>query len=123
MDVTYVPAFIEVSVTIGYGEGTASARTDEEIEAGKKWPSFKFLERTKVNVAGFSAEQVVYTLDMLFHVSSDSGEERPTKVYRYVYFKDGTSLWCIESESELADRVKADFEHILQTFKILKEEL
>jgi hypothetical protein len=83
------------------------------------------IERSLVNVAGFSGEQVIYTNDTLLPFPSGSGEDRPIKVYRAVYFKDGTSLWSIESESEagMSDRVKADFEHILQTFKILREDL
>ncbi len=43
------------------------------------------------------------------------------EIDRIAYFSNGSQLWSVEigwSESK-ADQAKADFDHILQTFKIL----
>lgn len=120
-EVGYVPASIGITVYLYPAPEPASTYIDEVIEGGKKWPSFELLERSLVSVAGFSAEQVVY-IDTLLPFPSGSGEDQPLQITRAVYFNDGNSLWIIESKSEvgMADQVKADYEHILQTFKILK---
>jgi uncharacterized protein YjbK len=50
------------------------------------------------------------------------GEEIPLKHYRWVYFDYSGFIWQIEIEyeGEIAEQAKADFEHVIQTFKILE---
>ena len=118
-EITYVPASINVSLTIGWG--SASANVDELLKDVSKWPGFDLLERSPVTVAGFAGEKIIYVSNTLLPFPSSSVEEQPLQITRAVYFNVGNDVWIIEAqyESDMAERVSADFDHILQTFKIL----
>jgi hypothetical protein len=117
--ITYTPASIEISKTIDWG--AASIHVDELLRDVSTWPRFILLERNPVIVDGFPGEQIVYVNDTLLPFPSGSGEGRPLQIIRAIYFNVGNDVWTIEAESEMsmADQVKADFEHIIQTLKIL----
>jgi hypothetical protein len=117
--VTYVPATIEILTTIGWG--SSSAHVDELLKDVSKWPGFNLLERSPVTVAGFSGEKIIYISNTLLPFPSSSGEEQPLQTTKAIYFNVGNDVWIIEAqyESDMEERVSAEFDHILQTFKIL----
>ncbi|MBN1368271.1 MAG: hypothetical protein JW967_10145 [Dehalococcoidales bacterium] len=116
--ITYTPAYIDIHVSIDWG--SASERLDGVIEDVSKWPSFELLERVPVTVSGFTGEQVVY-VDTLLPFPTASGEQ-PLEITRAVYFNVGNDVWKIEacSEMAMAEQVKSDYEHVLQTFRLLE---
>jgi hypothetical protein len=107
-----------------------------------QYPDFVLLERSMVSVGGISAEQIVWSGGInsssvrlpapfscsLFPVMLENVREKyttfvlPTHV-RDVYFEYGGLIWIIQVTSSPiqneVDQAKADFEHVLQTFKIL----
>ena len=92
----------------------------------------EIIERTTVTMAGLPGELLVYSYPgwvtdgpsgILSCSSSHSKVDKaPIRVNRVAYFDDGSKIWMIEIESaeRKAEQAKADFDHILQTFKILK---
>jgi len=77
------------------------------------------LERYPVSVSGVEGELIAYVVDWFLPVPGDDGPL--LKYVRAVYFDHNGLVWWIEAECELemVDQVKADFEHILETFQIL----
>jgi hypothetical protein len=94
----------------------------------------EIIENSNVTMAGMQGEMLVYTYHAQQQVDNSSGlscshreitqPSDPNNVFetdRIAYFSDGKRLWSVEigwSESK-AEQQKADFDHILQTFKIL----
>jgi hypothetical protein len=93
----------------------------------------EIIERSTVTMAGLQGELLVYSFSgdvkdapSGFWSCSPSRkrvnpDEPLVRVSRVAYFDDGDKIWRIEVESaeRKAEQAKADFEHILQTFKIL----
>jgi hypothetical protein len=94
----------------------------------------EILEKETITMAGMQGEMLVYSYKASLPSAPPGGigcsprkipaVEDPDKIRRIVrtaYFSNGKQLWSMEigtSESK-AEQFKADFEHILQTFKIL----
>jgi hypothetical protein len=102
--------------------------------------SIKLLERSAVTVAGIPGEQIVYSHKppmimraplklILFTISPDwnarytrrNPQESELRITREVYFNYDGLIWNIQIDSDesVAEQAKADFEHLLKTFKIL----
>jgi hypothetical protein len=79
------------------------------------------LERTTININGISGELVVYSSKVGLIPEAPLESSEIVRINRTVCFDYGGLIWIIiiESDEDKADQAKADFEHILQTFKIL----
>ncbi len=83
-------------------------------------PHFQILERSSITVSSVQAERVIYLVDELFQPPNAS---KPLlSVEDRVCFDYKGLIWEISSSSyeEYSEQTKADFEHVLQTFKILE---
>jgi len=94
----------------------------------------EIIEISSVTIAGMQGEMLVYSYPAPLpelppggwscshrKVTSSSNPNIVLQIDRIAYFSDGDKLWSIEigwSESK-TEQQKADFDHILQTFKIL----
>jgi hypothetical protein len=83
-------------------------------------PDYRLLEQSDLIIDSVPAKQIAFTERSIVPVSNESGAV-PMEVYRRVYFDHNGLVWeiSIESISAAAEADKADFEHILQTFKFL----
>ena len=79
------------------------------------------LERSTITVAGVQAELIVYIREADLIPEAPASSLDIMKVTRVVYFDHNNLIWRIriQSDEDRADQAKADFEHILETFKIL----
>jgi hypothetical protein len=113
----YVPASIEVGAADAakYPDLPAKVRIDGLLESVSTWPHYKLLERTTVVVAGAEAELVAFQVDGFFGL--------PPMIYKALVSFDLDGIqWDIdvEAELEMAEIMRADLDHLLQTFKILE---
>jgi len=111
----YVPAFIKILA----GDASkfpmpASERIEGHISSWSSWPNFKLLERSVVMVDGAPAELIAYQVDGFF--------AGPALLYQVdVAFDRNDLQWNfhVEADIDMAEVVRADLDHIIQTFKIL----
>lgn len=118
----YTPATFEIFVyapraTMDIQNSTE--RLNMTLEGQKRWENFKLLERLPVTVYGIEGELIAYVVDWFLPVSK--GEGPLLQYHKAVYFDYNGLIWTIEatSEMEMVDQVNADFDHIVQTFKII----
>jgi hypothetical protein len=80
------------------------------------------LERTTININGISGELLVYSHKVGLIERLPYESSKIIRINRTLYFDHSGLLWSIiiESDEDKAEQAKADFEHILQTFKILE---
>ncbi len=130
-----VPAHIEFRVYDPRGrDGAAgvappddrdsSMRLAHDLRSQGTSKNFKLLERTTANVSGIEAQIIYYQVDS--YEFAPKGSYPRLRYIRAAYWDDGGLIWMLtatsvaSSEDALVDQTNADFEHILQTFKILK---
>ena len=117
VDMTYVPAHINIraSDVTKNPERPAAVRINDSISGWGKWPHFQLLERSNVTVSGVQAELIAYQVDGFF-VGPDL--EYCTKLS----FDYNGLQWDIESEAgiNMSAMIRADFDHVVETFKILE---
>jgi hypothetical protein len=113
--------YVIVSDSKKYWGESYSATDDLEglLEDVAEWENFELLERAPLTVAGIEGEMVAYLMDKLMPVPREDGQR--LEYHRAVYFEYNGLIWIIEAEcnQEIMDQVKADFEHIVETFTIL----
>ncbi len=110
--VEYVPASIQITVTKAMDSVNTAADAEEEIDEllkdAREWASFRLVDRYRLFVAGAQGDLIEYYV----RAEHKSG----------VYFDHAGLIWSIELRSK-DDRnyaqSAADFDHIVQTFKIL----
>ena len=123
MTFTYVPATIGVDVYDPSNSPTTSQNAKERIENdigdNASWDNFELLERIPITVSGVEGELIAYVVDWFIPIPR--GEGPLLQYHRAVYFDYNGLIWEIEAECEIemVDQVKADFEHILETFRFL----
>ena len=119
----YVPASFLVEVydtrnspTVSYN---ANGRLENDIVDNAEWENFELLERLPVTVSGMEGELIAYVVDWFIPIPR--GEGPLLQYHQAVYFDHNGLIWVIEATAEMGmvDQVKADFEHILKTFKIM----
>ena len=90
------------------------------MEDEAKWANFELLERAPLTVAGIEGEMVAYLVDKLMPIPREDGQR--LAYCRVVFFEHDGLIWEIEAEchQEIMDEVRADFEHIVETFTILE---
>jgi hypothetical protein len=105
------------------------------IDASEKFPNARvvieqiasnelkkdILERTTININGIPAELIVYSSKIGMIPEAPPKSWEIVRINRTVCFDYSGLIWVIiiESDEDKADQAKADFEHLLQTFKIL----
>ena len=105
---------------IYYGESYSAADEIESVlEDEAKWANFQLLERSPITVSGVEGELVVYLVDKLMPIPVEDGKN--LEYVRAVYFDYNDLTWEIVAKcnQEIMEQVIADFEHIVETFKIL----
>lgn len=113
----YIPATIGIKAADAntYPEWPASDRIEESINDWGKWPNFKLLERTAVMVSGIQAELIAYEVDGFIM--------EPPILYKVEVSFDHNGLqWDISAKGgiDTADMLRADFDHVIETFRILE---
>jgi hypothetical protein len=116
--VSYSPAKIIIWT---YDARDRGATVKEELDRRVRRPDIQVLERSAVTVAGIPGEQATYTSEGLLMLAPAPGKEKPRSYAKSIFFEHAGLMWMLEYESEasLIDRVRVDFEHVVQTFKIL----
>jgi hypothetical protein len=89
---------------------------------GTKEDEFNIVSRSPVVIDGAVGEQVIYNyINYLYTTShfSPSGQESRTAFEAYI--ENGEFLWeiSVNAQTTLKDQAKADYEHILTSFKFL----
>jgi hypothetical protein len=117
------PAVIYVIVSDSkeyWGESySATDKLEGVLEDEAKWENFELLERASMTVFGIEGEMVAYLVDKLMPIPREDGQR--LEYNRAVYFEYDGLIWLIEAKcnQEIMDQVRADFEHIVETFTIL----
>jgi len=117
-------AMIEIYVSNPYEKWSNS---DESIASYLSFWSrdegFQLMERSSVTVAGVQGTQIVYYRTSHLAEPTNPGIPmvRTPVIVRKVFFDYKNQIWRISvmGHESLADIINADFEHIVQTFKIL----
>ena len=113
---------VEISnFTLGYGEVfTATAALERRLEGESTWKSFKLLERSPVTISGVEGELVVYLNNQLMPLPVE--DENSLEYVCSVFFNHNELTWEITATSfeSLQVQVRADFDHVISTFKLLK---
>ena len=117
---SYAPAYIHVMIIRPEeNSDNAESRVDSTISHLARWENYELFDRSPITVSGIEGELIYYLVDWLLPVPT--GEGPGLKYVREVYFDYDGLIWWLEaiSELEMVDQVKADFEHLLETFQIL----
>lgn len=108
----YVPGSIEITVVKAMESVNTSNSAQEKIEAvledWSKWKGYALIARYPLEVAGIEGEFVEYSIGLEHKCA--------------VYFDHNGLIWSVELNSKDSSNyssAKADFDHVLQTFKIL----
>lgn len=117
----------EIFVNIGEASApipTLQERTELAIASGSRhYGNFRLLERSNVEFAGIRGELVVFSFAsyLLEDVQLGMHLVNTPAISRAVYFDRNGQIWLISltAHESLADKSKADFTRILQTFKFL----
>lgn len=117
IEMEYVPAHINIraSAVTKNPDRPAEVRINDSISNWGKWPNFQLLERSNVSVSGIPAELIAYEVDGFF-VGPD------LKYCTQVSFDYNGLQWDIEAEAgiNMSEMVRTDFDHVVETFKILE---
>jgi hypothetical protein len=103
-----------------FGESYSATDKIENVLAGKaKWANFKLLSRTPFTVSGIQGELIEYLVDRLMPIPVEDGKN--LDYFCAVYFDYNGLTWEIEAQciQEIREQVKADFDFIIQSFKII----
>ena len=123
---SYRPAYIAVYVsdsTLNNKRAgvTATERLNGRLKSEEdKWDNFKLIEHSTIIVSGIEGDYAEWEVDW-FNLFANKSDEPPLEYRRQVSFDFKGLIWKIEALSlgpELKDQIKADFEHILETFEI-----
>jgi hypothetical protein len=117
--VYHEPALIHIFIS----NRGSSAKTlfEDGLTRASRWANFNLLERSTISISSIPAEYAHFVSSSLLPMRPAPGEEIPLKHYWQAYFNYNDLVWRVEleSEGEMAEQAKADFEHVIQTFKIL----
>jgi hypothetical protein len=89
------------------------------LKGEARWKNFKLLERSPVRVSNVTGEIIVYQVDKLLPIPVENGLQ--LEYNRAIYFDYNNLIWILEAKADqdMADNITADFNHVIQTFKIL----
>jgi hypothetical protein len=118
---SYVPASIEINIYVANKYSSLSAHDAlavwiSDISQGEYAAS---LTHSSITISGIEGDIITYKYDWGMLLSTDMPK---LKYFRVAVFDYGGYIWDFTawSEEEMVEQVKADFEHILETFEILE---
>jgi len=113
----YIPVSIGIIAADAskYSTMPATVRIEELLLDEARWPHFKLLERTSVTVLDVHAELIAYEVDGFF-------VGPPMEYHAQISFDRDGLQWDIDAEADIdmAEVVRADFDHVVATLKILE---
>ncbi len=98
----------------------AQAAIERTETNASSWDDYQLIEKTELTINGVKAYRIDYKHNNI--IPAIVGTSKPSlSIYREVNFDADGLRWMIlmESDSSTAEEDKADFEHILETLKIL----
>lgn len=97
------------------------ASVERELYYGSNFEDFKLLDRSSLHVADMQAEQIVFFYKRPIYEPRLIPRQPVPSISREVCFVNGRLDWSIRmrSHESMAEVDRLDFEHILQTFRIL----
>lgn len=115
VEMKYTPASIGITIgnALNRQFSPAQERISNALQSWSRWDNYKFIDRKSVMVSGIQGEMATYEVDGLIG---------PKLLYQSdVAFDYGGKEWDIHLEADvsLTDMVKEDFQHVIDTFKIL----
>lgn len=86
------------------------------------WADYKLLNESEISIDGVKAYRIDYQIRSVVYAIAGISKEPALAVYRDVRFDAKGFVWMIQvsSGSSTAEADKLDFEHVLQTFKIIE---
>ncbi|MFC2003978.1 hypothetical protein ACFLUK_00315 [Chloroflexota bacterium] len=123
---SFIPAHIAVHIYDPTFNGQSPSynstdRMNKHLEGESGHDNFKLIDRKLITVAGIEADYAKWEVGW-FNLFAEKSDEPPLEYRWNVYFDYKGLIWWIKALSsgpEYRDRIDADFEHILETFKIL----
>ena len=116
-DYTYIKVLVEKP---GRLIPDAKSQTERAENNASSWANYKLLDKYMTTIDGIEAYRLDYQNQNI--VPTLAGTGKPAiGVYRELHFDAKGFVWMIQmsSDSSTADADKADFEHVIQTFKVL----
>jgi len=122
------PAFHDAQICIYIyktDENVSNSNEDMEsyIASWSRADGFKIMERSSVTVAGIQGTQIVYyrASHLIEDIHYGMHIIKTPVIVRKVFFDYNHQIWRISvmGHESLADTIKADFIHVIDTFKIL----
>ncbi|MFC2035816.1 hypothetical protein ACFLUJ_06825 [Chloroflexota bacterium] len=119
----------DAEILVHIGNIEARGRNSEEaaefnISYWSRDEDFRLIERSSIEVAGIRGEQIVYSYVNEFtpHVSLGMHSVNKPAIRRGVFFDYNGQSWSISvtGHESIDDIVKKDYNHILETFKIIE---
>lgn len=117
--------FVSMGVLVATDTGeppTPSELLERDISRVRGDPDFQLLERSTVVIAGMEAEQATYSYQQIQRPVPDKPTTYVPVVQRHIYFSQAGRLWFLSAQvpQAVSDVGMVDFEHVVQTFKILE---
>ncbi len=106
---------------IYFGESySAKVKMEDVLASAARWANYQLLEHSSLTVSGVKGELVEYLVDRLMPIPREDGEN--LDYHCAVYFDYNDLLWVIEAKciQEMREQVKADFDYIVNSFKIIR---
>jgi hypothetical protein len=90
------------------------------LQGEANWSNFKLLGHSQIIVSGVQGEFVEYLVDRLMPIPVEDGKN--LDYISAVFFDYNNYTWGIRAKcnQDMMKQVKADFDHIIQTFKIIE---
>jgi len=115
-----ITSVLSIYVDEAYTPLSVDSAISSNLSDISTWNDFKLLERSSIQVVGVNGQRIVYSWASIPARHGIAGEPIPS-LAREVYFYQDGQLWniSISSDELTTEAAKADFEHVLRTFKIL----
>jgi hypothetical protein len=98
----------------------AKSNVERAENNASSWANYKLYDKYETTIDGIPAYRLDYQNQNIIPAIAGTGGPA-IEVYRELYFDAKGLVWMIQmsSDSSTAEADKADFEHIIQTFKVL----
>jgi hypothetical protein len=119
--VYHTPAYISIFISKSDRGFTAKTLVEDYLDKESSWADYELLERSTMIISGINAEYAHFVDSSLLPMLPAPGKDIPLKHYIWAYFDYNDLIWQIEVEydEEMAKQIESDFEHVIQTFKLL----
>lgn len=121
--VSYVPASISFMAyrpkdVLDVSQSAREVLNEHLKDAGRR-ANYSLLEQSPITMSGIEGGLIAYILDWTIPFAVKDGPQ--LKYKRIVALDYGGYIWVIEAmaDTDMVEQVKADFDHIVQTFEIL----